>query len=153
MLHHRTDRISGQKVYNRIYLDLRNAMNGRIWTRTTAAGDELVLIVSVHSYDSLDSEGNPLYSLWRYSPEKDTLSRREWDTAQLSAAGLPAITSSPTGSEWTKFENVALKPEAYHVQSFDFSYAIDLGSTLEYTIKNPRRDGKVDSYYLEVEVL
>lgn len=153
MLHHRTDRIAGQKVYNRFYLDLRNSVNAKVWTRVTSTGDKLVLIVSLLGYDNLESEGKKVYRLWRYSPEKDTLWRQEWDTAQLSGALLPAVSDSPTNSEWTEFEKAVLKHEAYHVQSFDFSYAMDVGSRLEYTIKNPRRDGKVDSYLLEVEAL
>ena len=153
MVHHRTDRIAGQKVYNNFYLDLRNSKSEGVWSTRTASGDTLVLIVSVARYDNADSEGQPVYNLWKYSPAKKTLYRNDWSSSRMTQANLPAVTTEPTGAQWTKFEQAKVKAMAFHVQSFNFTSTPDEGSRLEYGIKNPRRDGKVDHYLLEADTL
>jgi hypothetical protein len=145
----RADRIAGQKVYNSLYLDLRNGLNGRLWTTTLSSGDVLCLLVSATGHDNADSEGDQAYVLWRYSPESGVLSRRKWLTTELSSEGLPIVNQEPTNEEWNKFTMKPLKPMAYHVTKFSLVPALPM-LRVEYQLKNSERTGKVESYQLEV---
>ena len=145
----RADRISGQKVYNRLYLDLRNVLNDQFWTTTLSSGDVLFLLVSVTHHDNADSDGEQAYVFWKYSPENGVLARKSWLKSDLSKEGLPIVSKEPTSEEWAKFSTKPLKPMAYHVTKFSMVPALPM-LRVEYQLKNEERTGKVERYQLEV---
>jgi prepilin-type N-terminal cleavage/methylation domain-containing protein len=150
-IHQRTDRIAGQEAYNKLYYDLRNAVSNKVWSTTTDSGDTLVLFPAVVRYDNADSDGRLAYIFWRYSQSKSSLARRSWLQAELSGAGLPAPAEVPTEAEWQSFEQQTLKPVAYFMTKFSLTYDVDSGTDVSYSIKNPKREGKVDQYDLRVD--
>ena len=153
----RTDRIAGQHIYNRLFLDLRNSPADKVWKNTDVPGETLVLITAPSGYNKADSPGPDVYTLWKYSSEQQLLSRRRWTKSQLAEFGLTiADTDFSEGSsgsaadeKWSAFRAAPLVPMASYVTDFSFEIAALTGFQVSYSIKNPDRDGKVEQYRLE----
>ena len=147
----RADRISGQRAYNFLYLDLRNSLSEKVWTTESASGDTLLLITSVSRYENADSEGHPVYTLWKYSPVDKQLSRRRWTLEQLADSGLPAVNQGPSAAEWEKYAQENLMLMAPHLQEFSFTQNPPPTFGVPNSIKFKERNGKLEPYSFVVE--
>lgn len=97
--------------------------------------------------------GPAVYTLWKYSSEDELLSRRRWTKSQLTEFGLTIIDAEPTDAEWSSFGSAPLIPMASYVKQFTLNPSPVSGFQVEYSIKNPEREGKVEMYSLEAGAL
>ena len=149
----RTDRLAGQHVYSRLYLDLRNCTADKVWKNDSQSGELLILTSSPGDYEKADSPGPDVFTLWKYSEKDHTLWRRRWTKSQLSTYGLPIVDQEPSDSEWASFRKAPLVPKAQYVTQFSLDTSSMVSYHVTYTIKNPERNGKAEHYSLEAGTL
>ena len=148
----RGDRVAGQTLYNKIYKVFRNATAEESWTSVRPNGETYLLVSSLAGLSSADSEGTRQYTFWSYSSNESLLRGRSWSVSELSDASLPAPSQEPTDDEWDLFAAQTLRPQAHHVTEFvveDLTLP-ESGIEVRYSIKNPKREGKIDQYFLEM---